>query len=47
MLPDNISVQRVTAGIENSTLLAPLWCKNKHNQIKKIREALLKEGLKY
>ena len=46
-LPDGISVQRVTAGIEDSTLLAPLWCKNKHSQIKKIREALLKEGLKY
>lgn len=46
-LPENISVQRVTAGIEDSTLLAPLWCKNKHNQIKKIREALLKEGFKY
>ncbi|QKF80910.1 TIGR01212 family radical SAM protein [Halarcobacter ebronensis] len=47
MLPDNISVQRVTAGIDNSTLLSPSWCKNKHQQIKNIREALLKEGLKY
>lgn len=46
-LPDNISVQRVTAGIDDESLLAPLWCKNKHNQIFKIREALLKEGLKY
>ncbi len=46
-LPEGISVQRVTAGIEDSSLLAPLWCKNKHNQIKKIRKALLKEGLKY
>ncbi|XPV68165.1 MAG: TIGR01212 family radical SAM protein [Halarcobacter sp.] len=46
-LPTNISVQRVTAGIEDETLLAPLWCKNKHNQIEKIRKALLKENLKY
>lgn len=46
-LPDGVSVQRVTAGIDDSTLLSPLWCKNKHNQIKKIREALIKEGLKY
>ncbi|WP_320035971.1 TIGR01212 family radical SAM protein [Halarcobacter sp.] len=46
-LPDNVSVQRVTAGIDDSTLLSPLWCKNKHKQIKKIREGLLKEGLKY
>ncbi len=46
-LPQNVSVQRVTAGIDDNTLLSPLWCKNKHRQIKKIREALLKEGLKY
>jgi radical SAM protein (TIGR01212 family) len=46
-LPDNISVQRITAGINDNTLLAPLWCKNKHNQIEKIKKALLKENLKY
>ncbi len=46
-LPENISVQRITAGIEDSSLLAPMWCKNKHEQIFKIRKALLKEGLKY
>ena len=46
-LPDGVSVQRVTAGIDDNTLLSPLWCKNKHKQIKKIRESLLKEGLKY
>ncbi|XOB62633.1 TIGR01212 family radical SAM protein [Campylobacterota bacterium DY0563] len=46
-LPQNVSVQRVTAGIDDNTLLSPLWCNNKHRQIKKIREALLKEGLKY
>ena len=46
-LPENISVQRVTAGIDDSTLLSPQWCKNKHQQIQKIKKALIKEGLKY
>ncbi len=46
-LPKNISVQRVTAGIDDSTLLAPIWCKNKHQQLQKIQKALIKEGLKY
>jgi len=46
-LPENVSVQRVTAGIDDSTLLSPLWCKNKHQQIQKIKKALIKEGLKY
>ncbi|MFY9073742.1 TIGR01212 family radical SAM protein [Malaciobacter mytili] len=46
-LPNNISIQRVTAGIDDNTLLSPLWCKNKHQQIFKIREALLKEGFIY
>jgi len=46
-MPENISIQRVTAGIDDSSLLAPMWCKNKHQQISKIRKALIKEGLKY
>jgi len=46
-MPENISVQRVTAGIDDSSLLSPSWCKNKHQQIQKIKKALLKEGLKY
>jgi radical SAM protein (TIGR01212 family) len=46
-LPQNVSVQRVTAGVSDSTLLAPLWCYNKHHQMKKIREALKKVGLQY
>lgn len=46
-LPQNVSVQRVTAGIDDSTLLSPSWCKNKHQQIQKIKKALIKEGLKY
>jgi len=46
-LPSNIVVQRVTAGIDDDTLLSPLWCKNKHNQINKIRIALEKNGYNY
>ena len=46
-LPKNVVVQRVTAGIDDDTLLSPFWCKNKHQQIKKIREALLLEGFDY
>lgn len=47
MLPKDISIQRITAGIDDNTLLAPLWCKNKHQQIQKIKKALVKEGLRY
>ncbi len=47
MLPPSISVQRVTAGIEDDSLLAPEWCRNKHEQMKHIREALKKAGYIY
>ncbi|MCG3656303.1 TIGR01212 family radical SAM protein [Aliarcobacter butzleri] len=46
-LPLNISVQRVTAGIDDSSLLSPQWCKDKHQQMKNIRLALEKEGWNY
>jgi radical SAM protein (TIGR01212 family) len=46
-LPQNISIQRLTAGIENSTLISPSWCYNKQQNFSKIRKALQKEGLKY
>ncbi len=47
MLPENISISRVTAGISDDTLLAPIWCNNKHKQIYNIKQALLKENLIY
>jgi len=47
MKPENVSVQRVTAGIDDDSLLAPTWCKNKNTQIKNINTALKKIGLKY
>jgi radical SAM protein (TIGR01212 family) len=44
MLPDNISIQRMTAGSEN--LLAPQWCKNKSAQLSHIHKALRNAGIK-
>ena len=45
--PQNISVQRVTAGINDDSLLAPQWCRDKNTQIKNINKALKPLGLKY
>lgn len=45
--PANISVQRVTAGIDDDTLLSPSWCRDKNMQIRNINESLKQYGLKY
>ena len=47
MKPENVNVQRVTAGIDDDSLLAPQWCRNKNQQVKHINTALKKVGLKY
>ncbi len=47
MKPQNVSVQRVTAGIDDDSLLAPSWCRNKNLQIKNINKVLKPLGLKY
>lgn len=47
MLPDEVSISRVTAGISDDSLLAPTWCTNKHKQMFNIKQALLKENLFY
>jgi hypothetical protein len=47
MKPDNVSVQRVTAGINNDSLLSPDWCRDKNTQIKNINLALKPLKLKY
>ncbi len=47
MKPQNVSVQRVTAGIDDNSLLSPEWCRDKNSQIKKINAALKPFGLKY
>jgi len=44
--PDPISIQRVTAGIEDETLLAPAWCgESKNRQMAAIRQALARAGM--
>jgi len=47
MKPESVNVQRVTAGIDDDSLLAPSWCRNKNQQIKHINRELKKVGLKY
>ncbi|HEX5329301.1 TIGR01212 family radical SAM protein [Sulfuricurvum sp.] len=45
--PTNVSVQRISAGVDDESLIAPLWCKDKNGQIRKINDALKSLGLKY
>ena len=45
--PLHVSVQRITAGVDDDSLLAPEWCREKNEQIKNINDALKKVGLKY
>lgn len=45
--PSYVSVQRISAGIDDESLIAPLWCKDKNGQIRSINKALEAVGLKY
>ena len=47
MLPSNVSISRVTAGISDDSLLSPMWCNNKHKQMYNIKQALLRDKLIY
>ena len=47
MIPSSISISRITAGINNDSLLAPSWCKEKHPLINKIKKNLLALQLFY
>lgn len=47
MLPNETSISRVTAGINNDSLLSPLWCNNKHKQMYNIKKSLLRENFYY
>ncbi len=47
MLDKNIMIQRITAGINDDSLIAPLWCRCKHNQINYLKKELLKAGYVY
>jgi len=45
--PESISIQRITAGIDDDTLLAPKWCRSKNTQVRNINKALKTLGMKY
>ena len=47
LIPNDVMVQRVSAGIGNDTLISPQWCFSKHHQMYQIRKALMKEGILY
>jgi len=47
MKPEHVSVQRITAGISDGSLIAPSWCRDKNLQLKHINERLKTVGLKY
>jgi len=45
--PAYVSVQRITAGIDDDSLIAPEWCRDRNAQVRHINAALKKVGLKY
>ncbi|MFZ2890730.1 TIGR01212 family radical SAM protein [Sulfuricurvum sp.] len=45
--PPHVSVQRITAGIDDESLIAPEWCREKNAQFKAVNEVLKSIGLKY
>ena len=47
MKPPHVTVQRVTAGINDNSLLAPAWCRDKNEQMRNINRFLKRVGLKY
>jgi hypothetical protein len=47
MKPEKVSVQRITAGIDNDTLIAPEWCRDRNTQVRHINAALKTIGMKY
>ncbi len=47
LLPEDVMLQRVSAGIEDDTLLSPAWCYTKHQQMFNIRQVLKNEGFVY
>lgn len=47
MIPQNVVMHRVSAGVRNDTLLAPKWCFDKNIQMRAIRDALRDAGIEY
>jgi radical SAM protein (TIGR01212 family) len=45
--PEDMHVQRITAGIDDDSLIAPQWCRNRNEQIRNINKALKKVDMKY
>lgn len=45
--PSHVSVQRISAGIDDDTLIAPQWCRDKNRQLRAVNNALASIGLKY
>lgn len=46
-LPQGVSIQRVSAGIDDETLMTPQWCRSKHTFMKDLRCRLKKKGWSY
>ncbi|PAF51395.1 TIGR01212 family radical SAM protein [Helicobacter sp. 13S00401-1] len=47
LVPEDIMVQRLSAGVHDESLIAPLWCFDKNVQMKYIRSRLRSEGIDY
>ena len=45
--PKDMHVQRITAGIDDDSLIAPQWCRNRNEQVRNINKALKRVSLKY
>ncbi len=45
--PPQVSVQRISAGIDDESLIAPQWCQDKNAQLRAINQTLKSIGLKY
>lgn len=46
-IPENVVIQRISAGVHDDSLIAPKWCFDKNIQMNYIREKLLEKGIKY
>ena len=47
MKPESVSVQRITAGIDDESLIAPEWCRDRNAQVRHTNRRLKTVGLKY
>ncbi len=45
--PKDMHVQRITAGMDDDSLIAPQWCRNRNEQVRNINKALKRVDLKY